>query len=1039
MRLSVRSRAWETIGVAALLCLSAGARTAHAQVAGAIRGKVTDGATQRPLDGVHVILVAANQEARTDATGTFAFRGIAAGSYTLRVSFIGFASQTVSANVTAAEATELEIALARAPIQLDALVVTGTAGQIEKKQLGNAISSVDGSKIADAPIQNVQELLQTRVPGLTIMQNSGLAGTGSNVQIRGAGSLNASYGPVYYVDGIRFEAQPVSTGGVTNATVQFSSPLDFIDPADIERVEIIKGPAAATLYGADAAGGVIQIITKKGSRGAEGSRWTASVGYSSSEWTARIPLNYYQCNAARIRSAATFPGCANPSAVTWMSKNGPVTGIPQSDIMRFGDSLFVITDNPLARHPHALRPGPGADIRLSGRGGSQNFNYFLSFNQLNEDGIFFNNFQDRTGGRANFEVTPTPKLNLGLNLSYTRVHYQIPLSDNASNGLLRNAYRGKARATADRWDAGFFGFGPDQSNEFDLQAFEERTTLGLTANFTPFPWFENRLVLGMDKYDRRDQTFFQIDSTLKWGPTEGTGEMTQRVPATHTWTVDYSGSVRAQLSSQFRSTSSAGVQINSRQFRRYTASGNGMVANNLNIITPGAFKNTSADEGLIEQTSLGLYLQELVAWRERLFVTGAVRVDDNSAFGSDFSLVTYPKFSLSYLVSDEPFFHLPSVDQLKLRFAWGEAGHAPAPFTAERTFGTEVATSGDASVNALTPAAFGNPNLKAETGREYELGFDASLFRGALGLEFTYYNKHTVDALMRVPDAPSTSFDSTHFVNVGEIANRGLELLVTASPIRKPNVNWDLSLSASTNHNELISFGGALNQLQFGAFTNSQRHREGYPLGGFWAVDVIRDASGAPVLDANGNVQVDLACSWPDPVDPNGYGGSCHEKYVGPSSPTREFGLANTVTLFGNVRVFANLDYKGGHYLVCAICSIRNRINTNTWEVANPQADPVQVKVWQSQQTVTHIMPADFLKLREVAVSYDVPASWGGPFRASRWSVTLSGRNLWMTTRYKGTGDPEVSFESDPNTFDRTDYSGVPQPRRLSATINVNF
>jgi len=184
---------------------------------------------------------------------------------------------------------------------------------------------------------------------------------------------------------------------------------------------------------------------------------------------------------------------------------------------------------------------------------------------------------------------------------------------------------------------------------------------------------------------------------------------------------------------------------------------------------------------------------------------------------------------------------------------------------------------------------------------------------------------------------------------------------------------------------------------------------------------------------------VDLTCSWPDPVDPNGYGGSCHEKYVGPSSPTREFGLSNTVTLFGNLRLFANLDYKGGHYLVCAICSIRNRINTNTWEVANPQADPIQVQVWGSQQTVTHIMPADFLKLREVAVSYIVPPSWGGPFRASRWIITLSGRNLWLATRYKGTGDPEVSFNSNPNTFDRTDYASVPQPRRLSATINVNF
>jgi len=1039
MPFSVSGRAWGAMGASTLLFILASAPPLEAQVGGSIRGTITEESTQRPLGDVRVVLIGASRETRTGETGKFEFRGLPAGDYTLRATLIGYTSRAISATVTAGEVTDLDIALLRAPIQLEALVVTGTAGVTEKRELGNAISNTDVGKLAGAPIENVQELLQTRVPGLTIYKNSGLAGTGSNVQIRGAGSLNASYGPVYYVDGIRFEAQPVSTGGVTNATVQFSSPLDFIAPADIENVEVIKGPAAATLYGADAAGGVIQIITKKGIRGAEGSQWTASVGYSSSEWTARIPLNYYQCNAARILNPSTYPGCANPAAITWMSQNGPVTGIPASDIMRFGDSLFVIKDNPLARHPHALRAGPGADVRLSGRGGSQTFNYFLSFDQLNEDGIFFNNFQNRTGGRANFEVTPTAKLNLGLNLSYTRVHHQMPLSDNASNGLLRNAYRGKSRATADRWDAGYFGFGPDQSNEFDLQTFEERTTLGLTANFNPFPWLENRLVLGMDKYDRRDQTFFRIDSTLKWGATEGTGQMTQRLPVTHTWTLDYSGSVRARLSPALMSRSSAGMQVNSRQFHRYTGVGSGMVTNNLTTLQPGSFTQLTVDEQLIEQTSLGMYIQEQLAWRDRLYATAALRIDDNSAFGSEFQWVKYPKFSLSYVPSDEAFFHVPHVDQLKLRFAWGEAGNPPAPFTADRTFAPEAATAGDATVNALTPKSFGNPNLKPERGREYEAGFDASLFRGALGIEFTYYNQHTVDALMRVPDAPSTSFDSTHLVNVGEIANRGFELLVTASPVRKPKVSWDVSLSASTHHNELVSFGGVLDQLQLGSFTNSQRHREGYPLGGFWAVDVIRDANGKPVLDANGKVQADLTCSWPDPVDPSGYGGSCHEKYVGPSTPTREFGLANTVTLFGNLRLFANLDYKGGHYIVCAICSIRNRINTNTWEVANPRADSVDVQVWGSLQTVTHIMPADFLKLREVAVTYNLPPSWGGPFRARRWSVTLAARNLWMTTRYKGTGDPEVSFESDPNTFDRTDYAAVPQPRRLSATINVTF
>ncbi|MGE3616263.1 MAG: SusC/RagA family TonB-linked outer membrane protein [Gemmatimonadales bacterium] len=1015
-----------------------GTGEAVAQATGSLRGTVTEAGNQRPVPNAGVLIVERNLRATTDANGVYQLRDVPAGQYTVTVRAIGFSPLSRPVTIGAGAEATLDLSVERTVIKLDELVVTGTAGQTSRREVGNSVTSLQVSDLVDvAPIQNVTELLNARSPGLTLTSNSGLLGTGSAVQIRGAGSLNAGYVPVYYVDGIRFEASPVTTGGVTNSTVQYSSPLDFINPADIERVEVIKGPAAATLYGADAAGGVIQIITKKGIRGSDRVQWQASFGYAASEWKADHPLNYYQCNASRIRNATSFPGCNNPAGITFMTKDGPVTGIPESDIMRYGDSLFVIVDDPLFRDPAALRTGGGTDLKLSARGGSQTFGYFVSFNRLDEDGIFRNNFQQRNGGRANFDFTPSSKLSMGVNFGYTRTHYQMPLSDNASNGLLRNAFRGKARATIDPWSPGWFGFGPEQTNEFDLQTFEERTTLGFTTNFNPFPWFENRLVLGMDKYDRRDRTFYQIDPTRKWGATAGTGQIIQRLPVTHTWTLDYAGTARAQVSEQLVTKFSTGVQLNARQFRRYTASGDGLVANNLNLI--GAAANTQGDEGFSEQTSLGVFLQNQIGWKDRLYATAAVRIDDNSAFGADFSLVAYPKFSLAWVVSEEPFFNWGFVDELKLRAAYGQAGNAPAPFSADRTFSPEVATVDNVSVNALTPAAYGNTDLKAETGSEFEIGFDASILKGAVGLEFTYYNNHTKDALMSIPDPPSTGFTGSHLVNVGEIANRGVELLAQMSPVRSRKFTWDMTVSLAMNSNELVSFGGTRNEIAFGAFTNSQRHREGYPLGGFWAVDVVRNPDGSINLDGSGNVTVDNTCSWPDTEDPNGRGGSCHEIYQGPSSPTREIGFANVFNLFGNLRLYTQLDYKGGHYIVCAICSIRNRINTNTWEVVDPDADPAEVKRWLSTQTLTHIMPADFLKLREISLTYDLPAAWGRAFRATRWSVTASARNLFTTTKYKGSGDPEVSFVSSPGTFDRTDYASVPAPRRLSVFFNVSF
>ncbi|MDX1429536.1 MAG: TonB-dependent receptor, partial [Rhodothermales bacterium] len=768
------------------------------------------------------------------------------GAYSVQVIIIGYSRSEQSITVTAEQVQTVDFSLTPAAIQLSEIVVTGTAGRTEKREVGNAVTSLEVGDLVDvAPVGNVRELLNARAPGLTLYKNSGLAGTGSNIKIRGGGTLNASYQPVYYIDGIRFEGNAFTTNGVTNSTVQYRSPMEFIDPNDIERIEVIKGPAAATLYGADAASGVIQIITKKGARGAGGVQWSASFEYGQSEWVRETPTTYWICTLARQDDPDDHPGCANPSDVQYTNNAGEQRfSIPESDILRNDawGGVFVLTDNPLQRHPRALRAANLYDVKTSARGGTQEFNYYLSFNRLDQQGIFFNNFQERIGGRANFEWTPMGNLNLGLNVGYARNHTGMPLSDNASNGLLRNAYRGRARGIDDAWEPGFRGFGPDQTNEFDLQIREERTTIGLTASYDPFPWFENRLTLGVDKYDVRETEFFAIDSTLKWGATNGTGAISQRLPITHTWTVDYSGSIRARLSSVITSRFSGGMQVNARQYRRWTAEGNGLVANNVNLV--GTAANRDASEALNEQTSLGFFFQEQIGWRDRVFVTGAVRIDDNSAFGNDFSLVVYPKFSASYVISEEDFFNVGFIDDLKLRFAWGQAGNAPAPFTADRTVQPDVVTAEATSVNAVRTDAFGNPDLKAETGSEWELGFDASLLGGVLGLEVTYYDQRTKDALMEIPDAPSTGFNSTHLINIGEISNTGFELLATASPIRNPSFSWDITASISTNKNRLVSFGGTRDEIQYGAFTNSQRHREGYPLGAFWAVDVIRDASG---------------------------------------------------------------------------------------------------------------------------------------------------------------------------------------------------
>jgi hypothetical protein len=386
------------------------------------------------------------------------------------------------------------------------------------------------------------------------------------------------------------------------------------------------------------------------------------------------------------------------------------------------------------------------------------------------------------------------------------------------------------------------------------------------------------------------------------------------------------------------------------------------------------------------------------------------------------------------VISDEDFFNVSWIDDLKLRSAWGMAGNAPGPGQADRTFSPGQTAVDGAVVNRFTTNEYGNPNLKAETGSEFELGFDASLLNGRLGAEFTYYNQHTKDALVSVPDPPSSGFTGSHLANIGEISNSGIEVLLTGTPVYTRNVQWDASLTLATNHNKLVSFGtDQIQEIAFGAFADVNKHKEGYPLGSIWSRDVERDSNGRPVIrDSGGNIVSDAALGsvtvLPDSM----------VQYVGPPLPTREIGLSNTITLFNNVRVFANLDYKGGNYQWCAICSIRSRSNRNNWEVNDPNMDPAERLAWYSLQTKTHIKPADYLKLRELSVTVSLPNEWAQRFNAQSASVTLSGHNLWMWTKYFDGYDPEVAFYSR-NNFDSNDYASTPMTRRLMASVRFVF
>ena len=996
---------------AAAALLLASSVPAWAQATGSVRGKVIDAVTQRPLAGAQVSIPGSGLGGLANSSGDFLILNVPAGTHTVSAVMIGYGQVQTEVTVTAGEAAVANFELSQSAIGLDEIVVTGTPGATQRRAVGNAVSSLAVEELTEkAPVTNVTQLLQGRTPGLTMMQASGQAGTAANFRIRGAGSLNAGNHPVFYVDGVRITSGSYGGFGTANNTRRETSALDMLNPDDIESIEVIKGPAAATLYGADAAAGVIQIITKKGRKGQQAIQWSAKAEYGQTDWHLPMRKNYTLCTTEG-ELAHTSTSIARIGHKDWPGCDGMDPNAPWQE--------RLLVETPLA-NPGVLRTGQQQSYTLSARGGGDNYSFYVSGDREDEDGVFSNNYFERTSGRANFTVTPTENLDVSFSSLYSQTETRQPLNDNASHGWLRNSWRGRPGWAAP-YEMGWRGLGPEQMRMYNDVTASERFVLGSTIDYQPVSWFRNRVTLGLDAGDRKITLFYPIGSDA-FSASYAQGYISNLDRSDRNYTVNYSGTITTDITDDVSSSLSFGMQYARENYRNVQTVGEGLISNVVRNIDVDNNLDTRVYESTRQERSLGYFIEEQIGWKNRLFLTGAVRIDDHSAFGKNFETIYYPKVATSYVISEESFFNLPHVSSLRLRAAYGHAGNAPAPFSADRTYGSSTVILADETLSsALTPNAYGNPDLKAERGTELELGFDGSLFDDAIALEFTYYNKTTKDALLSIPNAPVTGFTGSRLENAGEISNSGIELSISATPVRTPDVIWDIQGVFATNNNKLVSLANTRGEENFipVGYRSSQRHAEGFPLAGYWADEVLYDADGNLLLDDAGRPVLSDTMT-----------------YVGPSAPTREFALTNSVTLFGNLHFYVFMDYKGGHYLFNM--SDQTSINDANHRLANdPTVSEEEWLIRAHGGNRPFIEKADFIKLREISVSYDLPSRWVHSFGADGMSITLAGRNLAVWSDYSG-ADPEVNI-GGASTFTRGESNSVPMMRRLVATLNVRF
>ena len=1000
---------WMQVAAAAVAPAIAAAQQAQT---GTITGRVTDRAGTQPLVGVQIRVVGTPLGTLAGENGTFRLSGVPAGPVQLRAIRIGYAATTIPVTVTAGGTATADFALEAAVASLDAVTVTATGETQRKRENGTNVSTISADSIPKGATQNLSQVLNGRAAGVTVLQSGGTTGTGARIRIRGANSVSLSNEPLLIIDGVRLNNNPSSSSiGVGG---QSPSRLNDINPEDIENIEVLKGPAASALYGTAAANGVIQVTTKRGATGR--TRWTAYGEGGAVRENNTYPANFGSygrfADATGAFGAESEPGCDRITA-------------------SFGDCQqdSVSSFNTLeANSP--FRDGNRQRYGLNASGGTARASYYFSGDHEEEKGVYPTSELDRNNLRANLRSELTRQIDATVTAGYLSSRLRLPQNDNNFLGYISNGLAGVADPQTDRSEAnaeagcefrdgGYDPIGPCEINEIRTFQDVERFIGGVTSQYRPFGWLNITGNAGYDALNRFDNETFPagaIDfSDLPEGSREGNRFQIRN------WTGNLAGTANYGLREGITGTTSAGYQFQRELTEAVLAEGR--------VLAPGTSSlnalasRFAVDETYADNRTVGAFLSQQVAFNDRVFVSAALRGDDNSAFGTDFGFVYYPSANVSWVIAEEPWFPKSDViSSLRVRGAFGRNGLRPSNRDALRFFTALPARSASVELSGLDVTGLGLPGLKPEIITETEFGFDATFFAGRINAEVSYFNKDSKDALISRTTPASVGTITSRFENIGEVNNRGLEWLVGGALLNNDAVRWNASVSGSTIRNRLTQLGTGIAPIIFG-LDAGQQHREGYALGGYWAVPYTYE-------DADGDGQIGFGEVTPgDSVS-----------FLGNTIPKNQGALSSDITFRNLVRVSALLDYRTGYKLYNASESFRCGFFTCRG-IQDPSAplDEQAAAVGQVElgTFAGYIEDASFAKLREVAVTLFAPQQLAARLRATDLSLTLSGRNLATFTDYKGL-DPEVNSGGQLN-FSSFDFLSQPQVRYFTARLNLTF
>lgn len=1042
-----------------------------------LQGRVADAAGQG-LPGATVLLTGTTIGASTDANGGYSLTAtVAPGSYSLTFSLVGYKTETRPLRLGPDETVTTDLALAEAQQKLDEVVVVGSTVTVNRRELGNAISTIQGSELTQSGSGGVLNSLQGKVPGAQITQNSGDPAGSISVRLRGIHTLAGSSDPLYVVDGVIVSnastnvSQLALTNDVGVANVGQNRLAD-LNPNDIASLNVINGAAAAAIYGSRAANGVVLVTTKRGKSGKPQISVNAYSGTSQmakkldlltpEEWTQRateiINAAWVKSgsgrlatddNARRRQVLGLAAGAYTPSLMPDDRWSQP--GHPGLDYIDWQDAIF--------------RTGVVQNYQVSASGATPNVNYFVSGNFNDQQGIVIGVNYRRYSARANVEVKASDKLKFGLNLTPTyseasdpgvegkdnltqKFISMVPVAESTA-GLLTNYGDNPVYQWA--------GSSISPVGELTNRQQSTKTFRSLATVYGELEVLKNlrlRSTVNLDNTDARAKSYIPNSKLVGSGAT-GTYSGYRHITFVNENTATYNHT----FAEKHDVTVLAGYSYNYFHTESDKLKSSGGFVNGAVTTLNGATNISGvADNGTSEtqNTLVSQFARLQYAYQGKYLLMASVRRDGSSRFGSDSRWGVFPAGSVGWRISQENFLkNVSFLSELKVRGSIGFAGNNNiGDYSSLATLGVNSYTFGGAIATGQSPNSSPNADLRWEKSRTLDFGLDYGFFRNRVFGSFDYYTKTSKDLLLSVP-VPSASGYSSQLRNIGEVLNQGWEVELKTLNFTGA-FTWNTSINFSHNENKVqhLGPGDATIEIPSSYGAASTILQVGQPMFSFYSIvqnGILTQAdidSGAPIIqgevvgdpryqDANNDKVID----------------DKDRVIVGQPSPKYTWGITNSFSFKGFDLSVLIQGQNGGQ-----LYSLIGRAIDNTNMGYNQNVLGLQRDRWISPEnpgagergrastnftplkSTSWLYSSNYYRVRNITLGYNLSTLIGTRFvQAAR--IYVSAENFFGHDTYRGGYNVDaVNSNAGGGSFGvGTDYGGLPLTKSLTAGLNITF